>query len=385
MAEENQDGQEKTEEPTPKRRREAREEGQVPRSRELTTLLVMVGSAGALLALGEGMATGLARTLESAFQADRELIFDPKAPLELLGGSLWRVVGVVGPFAVIMLVLTVAASSALGGLSFSVKALAPKFEKLNPLKGLKRIFGVNGLMELAKALVKVIIVGAIGGTLFWLSWGRFEAIAAAPLESGMALASHVFFYTFLAVSAVLIIPAAADVPYQLWEHTRKLRMTRQELKEEFKQTEGRPEVKSRIRGLQQRMAQGRMMEKVPEADVVVTNPTHFAVALKYDQLRMGAPRVVAKGTDRVAARIRELAAEHRVALFEAPPLARALYHHGALDQEIPAGLYLAVAQVLAYVYQLRGPRQAGHQGPARPAPEVPEEFQVRPRGRRARR
>ena len=385
MAEENQDGQEKTEEPTPKRRREAREEGQVPRSRELTTLLMMVGAAGALLALGEGMATSLAGTLEEAFRADRELIFDPKAPLRLLGGSLLRVAQVVGPFAVIMLVLMVVASSALGGVSFSVKALAPKAEKLNPLKGIKRIFGVNGLMELAKALVKVIIVGAIGGTLFWLSWGRFEAIAAAPLESGIAVASRVFFYTFLAVSAVLVIPAAADVPYQLWQHTRKLRMTRQELKEEFKQTEGRPEVKSRIRGLQQRLAQGRMMEKVPDADVVITNPTHFAVALKYDQLRMGAPRVVAKGTDLVAARIRELATEHRVPLFEAPPLARALYHHSSLDQEIPTGLYLAVAQVLAYVYQLHGPRPAAGQRPARPDPQVPEEFHVAPRRRRGRR
>ena len=385
MAEENQDGQEKTEEPTPKRRREAREEGQVPRSRELTTLLMTVGAAAALLVLGEGMATSLAGTLEEAFRADRELIFDSKAPLRLLGASLLRVAQVVGPFAVIMLVLTMVASAALGGVSFSVKALAPKLEKLNPLKGLKRIFGVNGLMELAKALVKVIIVGAIGLTLFWLSWGRFEAIAAAPLASGIALASRVFFYTFLAAAAVLVIPAAADVPYQLWQHTRKLRMTRQELKEEFKQTEGRPEVKARIRGLQQRLAQGRMMEKVPDADVVITNPTHFAVALKYDQLHMGAPRVVAKGTDLVAARIRELAAEHRVPLFEAPPLARALYHHSALDQEIPAGLYLAVAQVLAYVYQLRGPRPAAGQGPARPDPQVPDEFHVAPRRRRGRR
>ena len=385
MAEENQDGQEKTEEPTPKRRREAREEGQVPRSRELTTLLMMISAAAALLVLGEGMATSLAETLTEAFRLERADLFDPKAPLERLGDALLRTLVIAGPFAGLMLVVALAAPTALGGLSFSTKALAPKLGKLNPLKGLKRLLGVQGLMELAKAVAKVVIVGAVGVAFFWLSLDRFEAIALAPLEPGMALASRVFFYTFLAVSASLLLPAMVDVPYQIWDHTRKLRMTRQELKDEFKQTEGRPEVKSRIRSLQQRLAQGRMMEKVPEADVVITNPTHYAIALKYDQLHMRAPRLVAKGTDKVAARIRELARENRVPLFEAPPLARALYHTTALDQEVPAGLYLAVAQVLAYVYQLRNARGPGARKPARPAPEVPEEFlEAARRGRRRR-
>jgi flagellar biosynthetic protein FlhB len=369
---ESENGQEKTEEPTSKRLRDAKEKGQVPRSRELSTMLVMLAAAGSLTLLGDYMASGLAGVLESGFSFGRDMAFDPRAPLRALSSALIGGLLTVAPFALIMFLVALAAPAALGGWSFSGKALQPKLEKLDPIKGLKRIFGINGLVELLKAIAKVVLVGAVGAGLLWLQRDHFHALAGEPLEPGIRHAAWIFFGAFTAMAVALILIALVDVPYQLWDHTKKLRMTRQEVKDEMKDTEGKPEVKQKIRQLQQQMAQGRMMEKIPDADVVVTNPTHFAVALKYDQLHMRAPKVVAMGTDLVAQRIREIAREHRVPLFEAPPLARALYHTSQLDREIPAGLYLAVAQVLAYVYQLRA-AVAGKR-PARPHPEIPEEF-----------
>ncbi|WP_435104287.1 flagellar biosynthesis protein FlhB [Arhodomonas sp. AD133] len=370
MAEENENGQEKTEEPTQKRLREARDKGQVPRSRELTTTLVMIAAAVGLLTLGSYMAKGLGELLRGTLALEREAAFDPAAPVRMFQEAIVQGLLVVIPFAGSMWLVNVVAPVALGGWSFSAKALAPKPEKLNPLKGLKRLFGVSGLMELAKALAKIVVVGVVGALMVRLQLDDFVALTGLPLQSGAARAADLFFGTFLVLAVSLIVIAAVDIPYQLWDHTKKLRMTRQEVKDELKDTEGKPEVKGRIRQLQQELAQGRMMEAVPEADVVITNPTHFAVALRYEQKGMRAPKLVAKGTDLVARRIREVASEHRVTVFESPPLARALYHSTELDREIPAGLYLAVAQVLAYVFRRRNGAAAGQA----PQPEVPEEF-----------
>lgn len=382
MAEENSDGEEKTEAPTAKRRYEAKEEGQVPRSRELTTLLAMLTAAGCLLIFGGHMTDSLLEMLHHGLHVKRGTIFDPQAPIrllrEMLGAGLWAV----GPLALALLIVAVAAPAALGGWTFSAKALTPQLGRLDPIKGLKRIFGVHGLVELGKALAKVVLVGMLGTYMLWRSHGDFQALASEPLRPALHQAARIFIDTFLVLVAALSLIALVDVPFQLWEHTRKLRMTKQEIKDELKQTEGRPEVKSRIRQLQQQAAQGRMLEQVPKADVVVTNPTHFAVALRYDPLHMRAPKLMAKGTDLIAQRIRELARENGVPLFEAPQLARALHYTTELDREIPAGLYLAVAQVLAYIYQLRSHHQAD---PVRPEPSIPEEFlkYVRPhKGRR---
>ncbi len=372
MSDENENGQEKTEEPTPKRERGAREKGQVPRSRELSTTLVMLAAAGSLTVLGDYMGQGMAGLLESSFTFDRAAAFDPQAPLRALREMFLRGLATVAPFAVIMFVVAIMASVCLGGWSFSAKGMQPKLEKLDPVKGLKKLFGVRGLVELGKALAKVILVGGVGAMLLWAQRDGFRTLAGEALEPGIRHAAFLFFGAFSALAAVLILVALIDVPWQIWDHTKKLRMTHQEVKDEMKETEGKPEVKQRIRQLQHQLAQGRMMEKIPEGDVVVTNPTHFAVALKYDQLRMRAPKVVALGGDLLAARIREVAREHRVPLFEAPPLARALYHTSELDREIPAGLYLAVAQVLAYIYQLRA--AAAGRRPQRPQPEIPDEF-----------
>ncbi len=373
MAEENQDGQERTEDPTPKRQREAKEKGQVPRSRELNTTLSMVAAAAGLMVLGDHMGQGLVQVTGYGFNLSRAEVFDPQAPLRMLFGAIGQGLAVVAPFAILMLLVTLFSPMLLGGWSFSGESLKPKLEKLDPLKGMKRIFSVRALVELAKSLAKVLVVGLIGAGFMWWALGDFHLLMRQSLETGIAHGISLFFKAFLLLSVGLVLIAAIDVPYQLWDHRKKLRMTKQEVKDEFKDTEGKPEVKARIRQMQRELAQGRMMESVPQADVVVTNPTHFAVALKYDQLKMRAPQVVAKGTDLVAQRIRELARENGVPLFEAPPLARALYHTTEIDGEIPGGLYLAVAQVLAYIYQLRGaPADAR---PARPNPELPEEFQ----------
>lgn len=373
MAQENEDGQERTEQPTEKRRREAKEKGQIPRSRELNTTLVMLAAAAALMMLGDFMGRGLTDVIERNFRLSRETIFDPGAPLRLLQHSIAEGLLVVAPFALIMVVVAIGASVALGGWSFNTQAWMPKLEKLDPLKGLKRMFALRALIELLKSLIKVAIVGAGGVAMLWWHRQDFVALGGESLETGLAHGMALFFRAFFLLSAALVLVAAVDVPYQLWDLRNKLKMTKQEVKDEYKETEGKPEVKGRLRQMQRQIAQGRMLENVPKADVVVTNPTHYAVALKYDQLKMRAPQVVAKGTDLMAARIRELAAEHKVPIFEAPPLARALYYTTDLEREIPAGLYLACAQVLAYIFQLRTAGLHG-QWPQRPQPEVPQEL-----------
>lgn len=372
MAEENENGQERTEEPTPKRRQEAREKGQVPRSRELNTTLIMLAAALGLSVFGGYMGNGLYDVADNHFRFERELAFDPLAPVRLLQQAIGRGLLVVAPFALLMVVVAIGSSVVLGGWSFSPQAMAPKLEKLNPIKGLQRMFSLRAIMELIKALAKVTVVGGVGALVLYNFQDDFLTLAGASLETGIALGIKLFFWAFVLLSLALALVAAVDVPYQLWDNTKKMRMTKQEVKDEFKETEGKPEVKGRIRQLQREMSRGRMLEQVPQADVVVTNPTHFAVALKYDQLKMGAPRVVAKGTQLMAARIRELALENKVPLFEAPPLARALYHTTEIDHEIPDGLYLAVAQVLAYIYQLR--TATADSRPVRPQPAIPEEF-----------
>lgn len=259
---------------------------------------------------------------------------------------------------------------ALGGWSFNVSALAPKPEKLNPVTGLGRVFGPQGLMEFAKALAKFVVVASGAAVLLGVFADDLLRIAFQSLQQALQQTVSVIGWGFLSLSALLMLIAMVDVPFQLWQHRRQLRMTRQEVKDDLKETEGRPEVKSRVRELQREMSRQRMIDAVPEADVVITNPTHYAVALKYEQ-QQGAPRVVAKGCDDIAAAIRAAAVEHDVPLVPAPPLARALFESTRLEQQIPAGLYVAVAQVLAYVYQLEAARQG-----LQTAPEPPHHIAV---------
>lgn len=361
MAEET--GQEKTEEPTAKRIREAREKGQVPRSRELTTAMVMLTGASSLYFLGGDLGSGIISLFREGLTPDLTRITDPAYIVQSLGTQIIRALSVLSPLFMILVVVAVLAPMALGGWLFSGKAMAFKLEKLNPLKGLKRIFSPRGLVELVKALAKFLVVGGMAVILLQDLVDDLIGLGRAPLQQGLGHAFQVFGSAFLALSATLLLIAAVDVPFQLWDNNRKLRMTRQEVKDEFKETEGRPEVKSRIRSMQREMAQRRMMEEVPKADVVITNPTHFAVALAYHQGERGAPVVVAKGVDLIAFQIQKIARETDVAVVEQPMLARAVYYTTELDKEIPEALYVAVAHVLAYVYHLRKARMEGAPGP----------------------
>ncbi len=369
------DGQERTEEATPKRLEDARKKGQIARSRELDTMAMLLLGALGLIGMAPFMIGRMEALFRTGLSLSREAVFDPWAMIDIFSISIMQGIALVMPFMVLMLVTALLAPMALGGWSFSVEAMAPKLDKLNPLKGLKRIFALRGLMELVKALAKFLLIGGVGALLLVHYMPHFNSLAYETVPQALAHAGSILGWSFLILSLSLMVIAAIDVPFQIWDHAKNLKMTRQEIKDEYKTTEGKPEVKAQIRRMQQELAQGRMMSEVPKADVVITNPTHFAVALKYDPKNMRAPLVVAKGADLIASQIRTVATANGVPLFEAPPLARAIYYSTDIDREVPAGLYLAVAQVLAYVYQLRTARRKGGFEPHRPVDlPVPDEF-----------
>jgi len=371
-------GQDRTEEATPRRRQQAQEKGQVPRSRELTTTVLLLGGTAGLMMLSGYMIEGLSALFREGLALDRQMIFLTDAGLVQLGRLTGAAALVLAPLCALLFLLAAAMPVALGGWSFSAESLAPKLSKLDPIKGLGRLFGPRGLMELLKALAKFLLVGSVGALVLWWELDQLLALSGLPLEQALAQTAWLAGYTLLGVSAATALVAVVDVPFQLWQHNKQLRMTRQEVRDEFKETEGRPEVKARIRQLQAEMAQRRMMEAVPEADVVVTNPSHYAVALKYESQR-GAPRVLAKGKDLVARAIRDRADAAGVPRIELPPLARALYAHTRVNEEIPPPLYLAVAQVLAYVYRLRSARNLGTAWPTAPGSvPVPDDLDPGP-------
>ncbi len=373
---ENQDGQEKTNEPTAKRLNEARRKGQTPRSKELQTMAVTLVGSASLLLLGSSFADGVGDIFNANFTLTRADLFDTGTLIRHLGSAIRSALLMLLPFFAIAMAVALLASVALGGFNVSTESMTPKFSKMNPLKGLKRIFSPNGLMELGKALAKFLLIAGATVLLIWSWWGDLLRLAnkeaLVSIVEGLTLVG----WSSLLLSSTLIFLALVDVPFQLWNHKRQLKMTQQEVRDEHKETEGRPEVKGRIRQLQREMARRRMMEEVPKADVIVTNPTHYAVALKYDQTKMNAPLLVAKGSDLVAANIRRVGEEHAVPVVEAPVLARAIYFNTELNESIPTGLYLAVAQLLAYVFQLQAYEKGSGEVPVRPEDfPVPEDLQ----------
>ena len=358
---------EKTEDPSPRRLEQAREEGQVPQSRELSTFLVTVTGAATLLLLGSWMATRVSGLLRDGFAFDRRAAFDENVMLDMLERMLSGALLTLMPLFIALLVAAVAAPILLGGLVFAPKALGPNFGRMNPIQGIGRMFSVHGLAEMVKAILKSLLVGGVAALVLWLNIDHLFDLMVEPLEMGMADFSETVAFAALLIVLSLGLLALMDVPFQLWQYHKQLRMTKEEVKRESKEQEGDPMVKGRIRALQREMARRRMMTQVPKADVVVTNPTHFSVALKYDAEKMGAPVVVAKGRGELALKIREIAKEHGVPMLEAPPLARALYKHCELEQSIPAALYTAVAEVMAYVYQLDAWMKQGGLPPVAPA------------------
>lgn len=376
MADEQQ--QERTERATPKRREEARKKGDVPRSRELTMTGVMLCGAAAVAFFSGSASRTIVRGFGNALEFGHEDLVDPGLMVDALAVHAAGAFGAIAPLGIVLLAAVFLSATAIGGWSFSMNACAPKSSRMNPIKGVKRIFSANSLNELVKALAKFGFVAAIAIFWLWVSVEELLGLSREPIGVGVPHSVQIAAQSLLVVSCALIFIALADVPFQLWSYQKKIRMTRQEVRDEFKETEGRPEVKSKVRALQQQVAQRRMLEDIPGADVVITNPTHFSVALKYDEEDMRAPRVVAKGRGLIAQRIREIATEHGVPLFSAPPLARALYRSTKLGQEIPAALYTAVAQVLAYVMQLEEALKTGRRQPTPPIPDVDETlFDVR--------
>lgn len=367
---ESESGQDKTEEPTEKRRREAREKGQLPRSRELNTLAVLMAGAGALLAYGAHLAEVLMGVMRGSFELSRETAMNSESMLRLLGSAARGAAEGLWPILLVLLFAAIVGPIALGGWLFSGQALAPKFSRMNPLEGIKRMFSSKSVLELFKALIKFVVVLAVAVLVLRSDKEALLALLHQPLHTAIVESVKVVGWSAFWMACSLLLIAGVDVPYQLWDNRQKLLMTKQEVRDEYKDSEGKPEVKAKVRRLQREMAQRRMMQAVPEADVVITNPTHFAVALKYDAKAGGAPRLLAKGNDFLALKIREVAQEHKVTVLESPALARAVYYSTELDQEIPAGLYLAVAQVLAYVYQLKQFRAGKGKRPG-PMPEVP--------------
>jgi flagellar biosynthetic protein FlhB len=344
---------ERTERATPKRLQEAREKGHVARSRELSTMAVLMAAAGGLFVMGDRLVGGIMEVMRDAFQSPRAELMDVNAMPVKLEQAIFDSFLALAPFLILVTLVAVLAPMAVGGWSFSAKAFAFRWEKLDPIKGLGRVFSLRGLVELAKALTKFIVVLAVALAFLWSNVDGLLSLGSQYVESGLVHAGELLRWAFLLMSCAMIVVAAADAPFQLWDYQRQLKMTRQEIRDEYRETDGSPEMKRRVREVRQEMARRRMMEAVPKADVVITNPTHYAVALRYEQHRMAAPIVVARGKDLVAQQIRQVAIDHRVPIVSAPPLARALYHSTRLEQQIPTGLFLAVAQVLAYAYQLR--------------------------------
>ncbi len=372
---ENQDGQEKTEQPTAKRLQDARRKGQVPRSRELNAMTVTLLGVVSLVAMSQSLGDSLSEMMSGRFVLTREEIFNPNSMLTHLGQGVGEIFFSLAPFFLVVVIAAIFSSVALGGIAFSSEALTPKLEKLSPIRGMKRVFSARGLVELLKAMAKFLLIGGITMLLLYMTLGNYLAMHQMELGQAIDKLNDLIGWSVVVLASSMILIAAIDVPFQLWEHRRQLKMTRQELRDEMKDTEGKPEVKGRIRRLQQEMAQRRMMEQVPKADVIVTNPTHYAVALKYDPENMHAPKLVAKGADLIAMKIRQVAKESQVMQVESPMLARAIYYHTELDAYIPAGLYLAVARLLAYVFQLRAYRKEGGLRPEMPDDlNVPEEF-----------
>jgi len=337
-------------------------------------MIIMMAGAVALYTGGQVLVDELMVLMKSSLAVERGDLLAPHfIVLQLKRFTLDIAVSML-PLLSIMLVVALFSPIALGGWSFSLQAMAPKFERISPLAGVKRIFSVQSAMELLKSLLKVTLIGSIFYLLFLLYRDEMLSLGDMPFESALIRSAEMLILSLAALSSGLIAVAAIDAPFQVWQFTQKQRMTLQEVRDESKETEGRPEVKQRVRQLQQEFSKARMMTDVPKADVIITNPTHFAVALKYQPKTMDAPVVVAKGTDLIAERIRDIAKQHRVPIVSAPPLARAVYYTTPLQAAIPGALYVAVAQVLAFVVNLRNAKRNGDPWPKAPNPDIPEGF-----------
>ncbi|PRP71926.1 flagellar biosynthesis protein FlhB [Chromobacterium amazonense] len=365
---------ERTEPASAKRLSTAREDGNIPRSRELSTFAITMAGVSLLMVLGGKMAVFLRETMRQLLTFNQSTVQNTEPALrqfkEAIFGALWQLAPFFGGLVLVALFIP----TLVGGWNLTTKALEPNFGKLNPLPGIKRLFSLNAATEGLKAILKSLLIGGIATWYIWKERDEIIGLIAMPLEAAILKMTDLIIHTFFIVTAAMILLVAIDVPYQLWSYYKKLRMTKEEVKQEYKEAEGSPEVKGRIRQMQREAARKRMMQEVPKANVIVTNPTHFAVALKYED-GMRAPQVVAKGSLKLAEKIIDTGKDSRVPVMRSPRFARALYFNAELGEDIPAALYAAAAQVLAYVFQLQQYQSVGGAAPVFPDQlDVPEEL-----------
>ena len=371
---------EKTEDPTERKLRNAREEGQVARSVELPAAAVTIGAILTLFFIGGYWIKQMAEIFASGFKFDRKTLDNPDLMVTAFAHQIGEAFLLIVPVLLVTAVLAILSSGATGGYLFSLKSTLPKFSKLSLLSGFKRMFGANAAIELLKAILKFSLVTIVLWALVSRQMDPMMQLGQMAIEPALAAAGWMIAESALWLSLSLLVIALIDAPYQKYSFIKRMRMTKQEVKDEMKDMEGQPEVKQQIRRRQREMANNRMIQKVQDADVVITNPEHFAVALSYDPTGDGAPILLAKGSDHMAARIREEAEKHGVEMFAAPPLARALYFKTELDHPVPEALYLAVAQVIAYVFSLADVRP-GVAPMSKPNPKVPASMQFDADGR----
>lgn len=377
MSENESESQDRTQEATPKRKQDSRNKGEIPRSRELNTMMILMGTSSMLLFYGKHIFSNLAELMQNSFSFPREMLFSESNLLKFFLDSLTHAFLNLVPLFLVLFFIALMAPMLLGGWLFNTESLLPKFSRMSPLAGIKRMFSLKSLVELAKALVKFCLILSCG---CWLIYSKFSEINHLGTEDTVSAIPHairLLSYDFIILSSSLIIIALFDVPYQLWEHARKLRMSHQDIKDEGKQTDGNPEMKGHIKKMQYNLAMKRMIEEIPTADVIITNPTHFAIALRYDLEKSGAPTLVAKGVDHMAEHIRNLAITNNVPIVSAPPLARSIYYHTEIFREIPEGLYVSVAKILAYIYQLKRYKKGESDEPLYPDELIiPDELKV---------
>ena len=367
---------EKSEQPTDSKLKKAKEKGQIPRSRELTSLIILLVGIMLFWIIGTHFVSKLKAIIQQAMLVahrtddDKQIIFNL---INLLTAGFWAIL----PIFVGLVIVAIIAPLSVGGLLFSLQSIKPNLGKLNPISGFKRLFSLRIFSELFKSILKVVLI-AFAAALFLIH--QFPNMLALPsmyLNNALSQVMQLLIYASLLIVLALIPMVGFDIFYQIWSNLKKLKMSKQEVKDEFKEQEGNPQIKGRIRQMQQAIARRRMMKDVPKANVIVTNPTHYAVALQYDEKTMSAPKILAKGTDNIASKIKQIAQEHQIPQLEAPPLARALYRHGEIGKSIPAELYAAVAQILAWVYQLKRWHRYGGEKPLKPTNlSIPESLSV---------
>lgn len=369
-------GQERSEEPTQKRMDDAREKGDIARSKELNTAVILLSGFSGLIFFGQYFAEGMASMMSHSFEISRAELYATDSMLATFKHALAKGMITFIPLFVILLIAAIVGPIALGGWVMSAKSLAPKWSRLSPMAGMKRMFSGQALMELVKAICKVILVSSLSILILNFITADIVEIGKSDTLTAMISSVSLLGWAVLIISCSMILIVIIDVPFQIVSHQRKLKMTLQEVKDEMKNSDGKPEVKARIRQLQYDISQRKMMSAVPEADVVITNPEHYAVALSYNSDELSAPIVVAKGADFMAHHIRDIAKAHDIPIIESPPLTRAVFYSTEVDHEIPAGLYVAVAQVLAYVFQLqRSAKGQGNHPGTMPEVPIPEDLQ----------